>query len=89
MELPGGYDWGKIALRVCNSKPNLYQFGGLDVVPDILIINFFLIIVGSEGVFFDIVAWEFSVLVSEWSTKAMILYLCVRSDSTLSCSSKL
>ena len=45
MELPGGVAGGQCATRVAQGESHLYQFGPLDVVPGVLVVQFLLRVV--------------------------------------------
>ena len=62
MKLPGWYFGGELSLSVCQSEAYLYQFGGFDIVPDVLIGDLFFFVVLEKRVFFYEIAWEFSIL---------------------------
>lgn len=65
MELPSGIARGKGSVVICERESDLYQLGAFDIVPGVLVIEFFWGVVVGEGGAGDQAAWEFGVL-SVW-----------------------
>lgn len=63
MELPSGIARGKGSVVICERESDLYQLGAFDIVPGVLVIEFFWGVVVGEGGAGDQAAWEFGVLV--------------------------
>lgn len=64
--MPGCDSGRRVALSVCQAEPDLYEFSGFYIVPDVLVGNFLFLVVLEEGMFFYEIAWEFCILRYRW-----------------------